>query len=78
VVLDPGFIQMRSDKDSFVKIASRKRQLTFGVTLGLREAAYRISYVRKALEMGDATAVVLKERGTIKDMWDGFQPRIRC
>jgi len=69
VVLDPGFVQMRYDKDSFAKIASKRRQLTFGVTLGLREAAYRISYVRKALEAGDATAVVLKEGETIKGMW---------
>jgi hypothetical protein len=52
------------------------------VTLGLREAAYRISYVRKALEAGDATAVVLKEGETIKGMWyvttytDILPPRI--
>jgi hypothetical protein len=39
------------------------------VTLGLREATFRISYVRKALEAGDATAVVLKEGETIKGMW---------
>jgi hypothetical protein len=82
VVLDPGLVQMRYDKDSFAKITSKKRQLTFGVTLGLREAAYRISYVRKALEAGDATAVVLKEGETIKGMWyvttytDILPPRI--
>ena len=82
VVLDPGFVQMKYDKDSFAKIASKRRQLTFGVTLGLREAAYRISYVRKALEAGDATAVVLKEGETIKGMWyvttytDILPPRI--
>jgi hypothetical protein len=69
VVLEPGFVQMRYDKDSFAKIVSRKRQLAFGVTLGLREATFRISYVRKALETGDATAVVLKEGETIKGMW---------
>jgi hypothetical protein len=69
VVLEPGFVQMRYDKDSFAKIASRKRQLAFGVTLGLREAAFRISYVRRVLEAGDATAVVLKEGETIKGMW---------
>jgi hypothetical protein len=69
VVLDPGFVQMRYDKDSFAKIASRKRQLAFGVTLGLREAAFRISYVRRVLEAGDAAAVVLKEGETIKGMW---------
>jgi hypothetical protein len=69
VVLEPGFVQMRYDKDSFAKIASRKRQLAFGVTLGLREAAFRISYVRMVLEAGDATAVVLKEGETIKGMW---------
>jgi hypothetical protein len=34
VVLEPGFVQMRYDKDSFAKIASRKRQIAFGVTLG--------------------------------------------
>jgi hypothetical protein len=60
VVLEPAFVQMRCDKDSFAKIVSRKRQLAFGVTLGLREAVYRISYVRKALETGGAMAVVLK------------------
>jgi hypothetical protein len=82
VVLEPGFVQMRYDKDSFAKIASRKRQLAFGVTLGLREAAFRISYVRRALEAGDATAVVLKEGETIKGMWyvtaytDILPPRI--
>ena len=69
VVLEPGFVQMRYDKDSFAKIVSKKRQLTFGVILGLREAAYRISYVRRALETGDGTAVVLKEREKIKGMW---------
>jgi hypothetical protein len=69
VVLEPGFVQMRYDKDSFAKIVSRKRQLAFGVTLGLREATFRISYVRKALEAGDAAAVVLKEDETIKGMW---------
>jgi hypothetical protein len=78
VVLELGFVQMRYDKDSFAKIVSKKKQLAFGVALGLREAAYRISYVRRVFETGDATAVVLKERGTIKDMWDGFQPRIQC
>jgi hypothetical protein len=60
---------MRYDKDSFAKIASKRRQLAFGVTLGLREAPFRISYVRMALETGDATAVVLKEGETIKGMW---------
>jgi hypothetical protein len=69
VVLDPGFVQMRYDKDSFAKIVSKRRQLAFGVTLGLREATFRISYVRKALEAGDATAVILKEGETIKGMW---------
>jgi hypothetical protein len=60
---------MRHDKDSFAKIASKRRQLAFGVTLGLREATFRISYVRMALGAGDATAVVLKEGETIKGMW---------
>jgi len=69
VVLEPGFVQMRYDKDSFAKIVSKKRQLAFGVTLGLREATFRISYVRRVLEAGDATAVVLKEGETIKGMW---------
>jgi hypothetical protein len=82
VVLEPGFVQKRYDKDSFAKIVSRNRRLTFGVTLGLREAAYRISHVRRALETGDATAVVLKERETVKGMWyvtaytDVLPPRI--
>jgi hypothetical protein len=58
-------------KDPFAKIASNKRQQAFGVTLGLREAAYRIFYIKKALETGDATDVVLKERVTIK-------PRSQC
>jgi hypothetical protein len=69
VVLEPDFVQMRYDKDSFAKIASKRRQLAFGVTLGLREATFRISYVRRVLEAGDATAVVLKEGETIKGMW---------
>jgi hypothetical protein len=43
--------------------------LAYGVTLGLREATFRISYVRRVLEAGDATAVVLKEGETIKGMW---------
>jgi hypothetical protein len=60
VVLEPGFVQMRYDKDSFAKMVLKKRRLAFGVTLGLREAAYRNSYVRKALETGGAMAVVLK------------------
>jgi murein DD-endopeptidase MepM/ murein hydrolase activator NlpD len=82
VVLEPGFVQMRYDKDSFAKIASRKRQLAFGVTLGLREATFRISYVKMVLEAGDAAAVVLKEGKTIKGMWyvtaytDILPPRI--
>jgi hypothetical protein len=69
VVLEPGFVQMRYDQNSFAKIASRKRQLAFGVTLGLREATFRISYVRRVLEAGDAAAVILKEGETIKGMW---------
>ncbi len=69
VVLEPGFVHMRYDKDSFAKIASKRRQLAFGVTLGLREATFRISYVNMALEAGDATAVILKEGETIKGMW---------
>jgi hypothetical protein len=60
---------MRYDKDSFAKMVSKRRQLAFGVTLGLREATFRISYVRMALEAGDATAVILKEGETIKGMW---------
>jgi hypothetical protein len=69
VVLEPGFVQMRYDKDSLAKIASKRRQLAFGVNLGLREATFRISYVRMTLEAGDAAAVVLKEGETIKGMW---------
>jgi hypothetical protein len=69
VVLDPSFVQMRYDQNSFAKIASRKRQLAFGVTLGLREATFRISYVRRVLEAGDAAAAILKEGETIKGMW---------
>jgi hypothetical protein len=82
VVLEPVFVQMRYDQNSFAKIASRKRQIAFGVTLGLREATFRISYVRRALEAGDAAAVVLKEREAIKGMWyvttytDVLPPRI--
>jgi hypothetical protein len=56
-------------KDSFAKIVSKKRQLTSGAALDLREAAYRISYVRRVLETGDATSVVLKEGEMIKGMW---------
>jgi hypothetical protein len=50
-------------------MVSKRRQLAFGVTLGLREATFRISYVKMALEAGDATAVILKEGETIKGMW---------
>jgi hypothetical protein len=48
VVQEPGFIQiqMRYDKDSFAKIVSRKRQLAFGVTLGLRGSALDLPYVK--------------------------------
>jgi hypothetical protein len=69
-------------KDSFAKIVSKKRQLTSGAALDLREAAYRISYVRRLLETGGAMAVVLKEGETIKGMWymttytDILPPRI--
>lgn len=60
VVLDSEFVQARYDQDIFAKIASRKRQLTFGVTLGLRGSALELPYVKAVLEGEGAVAAVLK------------------
>jgi hypothetical protein len=54
VVLDTRFVQARYDRDSFAKIASRRRQPAFGVTLGLRGSALELPYVKAALE-GEGT-----------------------
>jgi hypothetical protein len=54
VILDPWFVQTRYDQDSFVKIASRRRQLTFGVTLGLRESVLGLPFAKIVLE-GEGT-----------------------
>jgi hypothetical protein len=58
VVLDTRFVQARYDRDSFAKIASRKRQLAFGVTLGLRGSALDLPYVKAALEREGTIAAV--------------------
>jgi hypothetical protein len=58
VVLEPGFVQTRYDRDSFAKIASRKRQLAFGVTLGLRGSALDLPYVKAVLDGKGTIAAV--------------------
>jgi hypothetical protein len=58
VVLDTWFVQARHDRDSFAKIASRRRQLAFGVTLGLRGSALELPCVKAALEGKETIAAV--------------------
>jgi hypothetical protein len=59
VVLDPRFVKARYDQDSFAKIASRKRQTSFGVTLVFRkESALRLPQVKAALEREETIAIV--------------------
>jgi len=58
VILDPWFVQTRYDQDSFAKIASRRRQLAFGVTLGLRESVLGLPFAKTVLEGEETIAVV--------------------
>jgi hypothetical protein len=58
VVLDTRFVQARYNRDSFAKIASRRRQLAFGVTLGLRGSALDLPYVKAVLEREGTIAAV--------------------
>jgi hypothetical protein len=82
VVLDSEFVQARYDQDSFAKIASRKRQLAFGVTLGLRGSALELPYVKAVLEGESAVAAVLKRGEKVSGAWsitpytDVVPPRI--
>jgi hypothetical protein len=82
VVLDQGFVATRYDRDSFAKIASRKRQGSFGVILGLSREAFRFGKVRKVLEKRrDTVALVLKreELGDpllVNEYTDVLPPRI--
>jgi len=59
LVLDQGFVITRYDKESLARIASRKRQVSFGVTLGVLRSVLSISYVRPVLEGEGSAAVVL-------------------
>jgi hypothetical protein len=56
--LDTWFVQARHDRYSIAKIASRRRQLAFGVTLGLRGSALELPYVKAALEGKETIAAV--------------------
>jgi len=59
VVLEPGFVQARYDQVSFAKIASRKRQVSFGVTLVFRkESALKLPQAKAALEGEETIAIV--------------------
>jgi hypothetical protein len=58
VILDPWFVQTRYDQDSFAKIASRRRQLAFGVTLGLRESVLGLPFAKTVLEGEETIAAV--------------------
>jgi hypothetical protein len=59
VVLDPRFVKARYDQVSFAKIASRKRQVSFGVTLVFRkESALKLPQVKAALEGEETIAIV--------------------
>jgi hypothetical protein len=58
VVLHTWYVQTRYDRDSFAKIASRKRQLAFGVTLGLRGSALDLPYVKSVLDKEGTVAAI--------------------
>jgi hypothetical protein len=59
VVLEPGFIQARYDRNSFAKIASRKRQVSFGVTLVFKkESVLKLPHVKAVLEGEETIAIV--------------------
>jgi hypothetical protein len=69
VALDQGFVKTRYDRDSFAKIASDRRQDSFGVILGLSREAFRFNKVRKVLEKRkDTTALVLKRKELTGDL----------
>jgi hypothetical protein len=69
VVLDTWFVQTRYDRDSFAKIASRKRQLAFGVTLGLRGSALDLPYVKSVLDGEGTIAAIFPSSLTPPSKW---------
>ena len=69
VVLEEGFVQTRYDQDPFARIASKRRQVSFGVTLGVMEAVLGLPHAKTVLEGEDAMAVVLKRRTKVRGMW---------
>jgi hypothetical protein len=69
VVLHTWFVQTRYDRDSFIKIASRKRQLAFGVTLGLRGSALDLAYVKAALGGEGTIAAIFPSSLTPPSKW---------
>ena len=69
VVLDTRFVQTRYDRDSFAKIASRKRQLAFGVTLGLRVSALDLPYVKAVLDGEGTIAAIFPSSLTPPSKW---------
>jgi hypothetical protein len=69
VVLDTWFVQTRYDRDSFAKIASRKRQLAFGVTLGLMGSALDLPYVKAALDGEGTIAAIFPSSLTPPSKW---------
>ena len=68
VALDQGFVATRYDRDSFAKIASSKRQGSFGVILGLSREAFRFNKVRKVLEKRRDTAALVLKREELRDL----------
>ena len=68
VVLDTWFVQARYDQDSFAKIASRRRQLAFKVTLGLKEPALELPHVKAALEGKETIAAVCSSSFSSRSM----------
>ena len=66
VALDQGFVVTRYDRDSFAKIASSKRQDSFGVILGLSREAYSFKKVRKVVEKRKDTAALVFKRKELK------------
>jgi hypothetical protein len=69
VALDQGFVKTRYDRDSFAKIASRKRQLAFGVTLGLRGSALDLPYVKAVLDGEETIAAIFPSSLTPPSKW---------
>lgn len=68
VALDLGFVVTRYDRDSFAKVASSKRQDSFGVILGLSREAFRFNKVRKVLEKRKDTAALVLKRKELGDL----------